>query len=80
MQQSEQVTDGASNGASLDALANRYGSRFLREEAPATKLPSTGMSPQDALRLAGEELLLDRIPMRKRATFVTTRMEPEASS
>src|SRR5438874_1231247 len=32
----------------------------------------------DAMRLIGEELVLDGIPMRNLATFVTTWMEPEA--
>ena len=36
------------------------------------------MSAVDAMRLLGEELILDGIPMRNLATFVTTWMEPEA--
>jgi glutamate decarboxylase len=36
------------------------------------------MRSVDALRLIGEELVLDGIPMRNLATFVTTWMEPEA--
>src|SRR5437764_4135512 len=68
----------SSNGETLDVLAGRFGGRFLREEAPADKLPHTGMSSQDAMRLVGEELLLDGMPMRNLATFVTTWMEPEA--
>jgi glutamate decarboxylase len=36
------------------------------------------MSAVDAMRLIGEELVLDGIPMRNLATFVTTWMEPEA--
>ncbi len=36
------------------------------------------MSAGDAMRLIGEELVLDGIPMRNLATFVTTWMEPEA--
>ena len=36
------------------------------------------MSATDAMRLIGEELVLDGIPMRNLATFVTTWMEPEA--
>src|SRR5947209_6805519 len=70
--------DTTSGEARLDVLAGRFGGRFLREEAPADKLPQTGMSSQDAMRLVGEELLLDGIPMRNLATFVTTWMEPEA--
>src|SRR5207253_7480497 len=55
-----------------------FGGRFLLEEAPAEKMPRSGMSAQDAMRLVGEELLLDGMPMRNLATFVTTWMEPEA--
>ena len=36
------------------------------------------MTAVDAMRLLGEELVLDGIPMRNLATFVTTWMEPEA--
>ena len=36
------------------------------------------MPAVDAMRLIGEELVLDGIPMRNLATFVTTWMEPEA--
>ena len=36
------------------------------------------MRSVDAMRLIGEELVLDGIPMRNLATFVTTWMEPEA--
>ena len=59
-----------------DAL---YGNAFLRSEAPDNRLPTTGMPAVDALRLLGEELVLDGIPMRNLATFVTTWMEPEAA-
>ena len=68
----------SSNGGNLEVLEGRFGGRFLREEAPDEKLPRSGMSAQDAMRLVGEELLLDGIPMRNLATFVTTWMEPEA--
>ncbi len=40
--------------------------------------PSTGCTALDAMRLIGEELVLDGIPQRNLATFVTTWMEPEA--
>ena len=62
----------------LDVLAARYGNRFLLEEAPDERLPEQGMPAVDAMRLVGEELVLDGIPMRNLATFVTTWMEPEA--
>ena len=64
--------------AQLEALARRYGNRFLLEPAPDNELPEHGMPAVDAMRLIGEELVLDGIPMRNLATFVTTWMEPEA--
>jgi glutamate decarboxylase len=62
----------------LDALGEQYGNRFLREPAPDNRMPEHGMRATDAMRLIGEELILDGIPMRNLATFVTTWMEPEA--
>jgi glutamate decarboxylase len=62
----------------LDELARRYGNRFLLEPAPDDRLPDHGMPAIDAMRLVAEELVLDGIPMRNLATFVTTWMEPEA--
>jgi glutamate decarboxylase len=62
----------------LEALAAQYGHRFLLEPAPDHHLPEHGMRAVDAMQLIGEELVLDGIPMRNLATFVTTWMEPEA--
>jgi glutamate decarboxylase len=62
----------------LENLAKDYGNRFLLEPAPDNQLPPRGMAAVDAMRLIGEELVLDGIPMRNLATFVTTWMEPEA--
>src|SRR5690349_23285140 len=62
----------------LDELAKEYGNRFLLEPAPDDKLPEHGTRAVDTMRLIGEELILDGIPMRNLATFVTTWMEPEA--
>ena len=62
----------------LDEMEIRYGNRFLLEDAPDHQLPETGMPALDAMRLVAEELVLDGIPMRNLATFVTTWMEPEA--
>ena len=69
---------GSSVTSELDALAREYGNRFLLEPAPDHRLPKQGMRAVDAMRLLGEELVLDGIPMRNLATFVTTWMEPEA--
>src|SRR5947199_4936989 len=60
------------------ARADRYGTGFLQHEAPDNRLPEHGMSPADAMRLVGADLILDGVPMRNLATFVTTWMEPEA--
>jgi glutamate decarboxylase len=62
----------------LDAQAARYGNRFLLHPAPDNELSEQGMPAVDAMRLVAEELLLDGLPMRNLATFVTTWMEPEA--
>jgi glutamate decarboxylase len=62
----------------VERLAQEYGNRFLLEPAPDHQLPEMGMAAVDAMRLIGEELVLDGIPMRNLATFVTTWMEPEA--
>src|SRR3954462_11605248 len=62
----------------LEALAIEYGNRFLLEPPPDNALPKHGMRSVDAMRLIGEDLVLDGIPMRNLATFVTTWMEPEA--
>src|SRR5918995_3168835 len=69
---------GSSVMSELDAPARGYGNRFLLEPAPDHRLPKQGMPAVDAMRLLGEELVLDGIPMRNLATFVTTWMEPEA--
>jgi glutamate decarboxylase len=61
-----------------DTLDDRYGNAFLLNEAPDHHLPKSGMPAVDAMRLLAEELLLDGMPMRNLATFVTTWMEPEA--
>ena len=62
----------------LDRSRENYGNRFLLEPAPDNALPKHGMRSVDAMRLIGEDLVLDGIPMRNLATFVTTWMEPEA--
>jgi glutamate decarboxylase len=84
IRQQPEVPPGPTNGAhdaladQLDALAEAYGNRFLLEPAPDNQLPPHGMRAVDAMRLIGEDLVLDGIPMRNLATFVTTWMEPEA--
>ncbi|HEY4426597.1 MAG TPA: glutamate decarboxylase [Solirubrobacteraceae bacterium] len=65
-------------GRRIQTLESRYGNRFLLEPAPDRELPRAGMPALDAMRLVGQEVLLDGLPMRNLATFVTTWMEPEA--
>src|SRR5690242_17329900 len=67
-----------SDGGGIDELEQRFGNRFLQSEAPSERMPQSGMPALDALRLLEEELVLDGIPVRNLATFVTTWMEPEA--
>jgi len=69
------MTKRAMTPAQAEAL---YGNRFLVEDAPATEFPVEGMPSIDAMRLVGEELMLEGEPYKNLATFVTTWMEPEA--
>ncbi len=62
----------------VEALAGRFGNRFIVEEVPDKALSQAGMSAEDALRLVKDEVVLDGDPERNLATFVTTWMEPEA--
>jgi glutamate decarboxylase len=80
-QPAHQGTDGSAHdltGRRVEKLEGAYGNRFRLEPAPDNHLPKSGMPAADALGLVGEEVLLDGIPMRNLATFVTTWMEPEA--
>jgi len=65
-------------GRAGTALEAHFGNRFLLQPAPDGQMPQAGMPAVDAMRLLGEELVLDGDPMRNLATFVTTWMEPEA--
>ncbi len=62
----------------MRALAARLGGRWLIEGAPDEEMPVDGMTPQATKRLIAEEMVLDGVPERNLATFVTTWMEPEA--
>jgi glutamate decarboxylase len=68
----------SSSGIGDDAAASLFGNRFITEEVPDREFPDQGMAAQDAMRLLGEELVLEGDPARNLATFVTTWMEPEA--
>ena len=61
-------------------MAARLGGKWLIEGAPDNEIPDDGMTPIAARRLIGEEMVLDGIPERNLATFVTTWMEPEAQA
>jgi glutamate decarboxylase len=61
-----------------ESLEERFGNKFHLEPAPDRQFPESGMPAEDACRLIEEELVLDGIPERNLATFVTTWMEPEA--
>ncbi len=63
-------------GPTVDAEFADYG--FLTEGVPDHKFPETAMPALEAMRLVGEDLLLEGDPHRNLATFVTTWMEPEA--
>src|SRR4051812_12465898 len=56
-----------------------YGTSILSSDAPDHRLPERGMPAVDAMRVVDAELVLDGLPMRNLATFVTTWMEPEAN-
>ena len=62
----------------IERLEGMYGNRYLLEPAPDDKLPKAGMTAEEALGLIQQEMVLDGLPMRNLATFVTTWMEPEA--
>jgi glutamate decarboxylase len=61
-----------------DADTALFGNRFVTQEVPKKDFPATGMPAEDAMRLIAEDLVLDGLPARNLATFVTTWMEPEA--
>jgi glutamate decarboxylase len=62
----------------IERLESIYGNRYLLEPAPDHKLPTVGMSATEAGALIDGEMVLDGLPARNLATFVTTWMEPEA--
>jgi glutamate decarboxylase len=62
----------------IERLEGVYGNRYLLEPAPDGKLPKSGMTAAEALGLVQQETILDGLPQRNLATFVTTWMEPEA--
>ena len=62
----------------IESLEATYGNRYLLEPPPDHKLPKSGMTAEEAMGLIEQEMVLDGLPARNLATFVTTWMEPEA--
>src|SRR5271166_6663321 len=62
----------------IESLEAMYGNRYLLEPPPDHKLPKSGMTAEEAMGLVEQEMVLDGLPARNLATFVTTWMEPEA--
>jgi glutamate decarboxylase len=60
------------------SLARIEGRNWLIEGAPRDEIPAEGVEPVVAMRIINQEIVLDGIPDRNLATFVTTWMEPEA--
>jgi glutamate decarboxylase len=58
--------------------AMKFGGEWLLEASPDNEIPEEPMTPLAASRLIDREMVLDGIPERNLATFVTTWMEPEA--
>jgi glutamate decarboxylase len=64
--------------AQIEDLEAMYGNRYLLAPAPDDKMPKSGMAAEEAMGLIEQEMVLDGLPARNLATFVTTWMEPEA--
>jgi len=56
------------------------GHNWLLEGPPDNKIPDVGVEPLIAKRMIEEDIVLDGIPERNLATFVTTWMEPEVQT
>jgi glutamate decarboxylase len=70
---------GTIDRAELERMLKEEGaSGFWLEDAPDDAMPESTMPPVAAMRMVEQELILDGIPERNLATFVTTWMEPEA--
>ena len=67
-----------SRDAEILELSKRFGGLWAVQGVPDNAIPEEGMTPLAAKRLIKEEMVLDGIPERNLATFVTTAMEPEA--
>ena len=62
----------------LGGMSNLETAEWIIRDVPTDGFPAETMDPLPAYRLIDQELVLDGIPERNLATFVTTWMEPEA--
>ncbi len=62
----------------LGGMSNLETAEWIIRDVPTHEFPAETMDPLPAYRLIDQELVLDGIPERNLATFVTTWMEPEA--
>jgi glutamate decarboxylase len=61
----------------VDAVTPAFGSRYMSEAIPKTKLPKKGMDPKSAYHLIHDELQTQGNPTLNMASFVTTIMDDE---
>lgn len=61
-------------------IAPAYTGRLFTSPVPALRMPDESMEPQAAYRFIHDELMLDGSSRLNLATFVTTWMDPEAST
>jgi glutamate decarboxylase len=64
-------------GKNVDLVAPTFGSRYMREAIPKTKLPEKAMDPRSAYHLIHDELQTQGNPTLNMASFVTTIMDEE---
>ena len=64
-------------GKNVDLVAPTFGSRYMRDAIPKTKLPEKAMDPRSAYHLIHDELQTQGNPTLNMASFVTTIMDEE---
>jgi glutamate decarboxylase len=74
----EEISDMPDSADRTMPLSRVTGHTWLLEGTPDNKIPEQGVEPLVAQRLIEQDVVLDGIPERNLATFVTTWMEPEA--
>jgi glutamate decarboxylase len=79
MSMTDDHMSGTTDRAELKRMLKGMGAgSFVLEDPPDRAIPETTMPAVAAMRMIEQELVLDGIPERNLATFVTTWMEPEA--